>query len=69
MVGSPLTKENPGGRKLYYGVREHAMGSIANGMALHGGVFPVVGTFLVFADYMRPSIRMAALSKAKLTNP
>ena len=40
MVGSPLTKENPGGRKLYYGVREHAMGSIANGMALHGGVFP-----------------------------
>ena len=66
MVGSPLTKENPGGRKLYYGVREHAMGSIANGMALHGGVFPVVGTFLVFADYMRPSVRMAALSKAKV---
>jgi transketolase len=42
------------------------MGSIANGMALHGGVVPVVGTFLVFADYMRPSVRMAALSSAKV---
>ncbi len=62
----PMTPSNPGGRKLYYGVREHGMGSIANGMALHGGVIPVVGTFLVFADYMRPSVRMAALSSAKV---
>lgn len=61
-----LTPSQPEGRKLYYGVREHAMGGIANGMALHGGVLPVVGTFLVFADYMRPSVRMAALSKANV---
>jgi transketolase len=61
-----LTAATPGGRKLYYGVREHAMGSVANGMALHGGVLPVVGTFLVFADYMRPAVRMAALSHAKV---
>ena len=65
IASQAMTASNPGGRKLYYGVREHAMGSIANGMALHGGVRPVVGTFLVFADYMRPSVRMAALSRAK----
>lgn len=65
IASQAMTASNPGGRKLYYGVREHAMGSIANGMALHGGVIPVVGTFLVFADYMRPSVRMAALSRAK----
>lgn len=57
---------NPGGRQLYYGIREHAMGSIMNGLALHGGVLPVAGTFLVFADYMRPAIRMAALTGAKV---
>ena len=57
-----LSAANPGGRKLFYGVREHAMGAIANGMALHGGVLPVVGTFLVFSDYMRPAVRLAALS-------
>ncbi len=55
-----------GGRQIYFGVREHAMGAIANGMALHGGAIPVVGTFLVFADYMRPAVRLAALSKAKV---
>ncbi len=60
-----LSAANPGGRKLFYGVREHAMGAIANGMALHGGVLPVVGTFLVFSDYMRPAVRLAALSGAK----
>ena len=60
-----LTAENPAGRKLFYGVREHAMGAVANGMALHGGVLPVVGTFLVFSDYMRPAVRLAALSEAK----
>ena len=63
---APMSASCPEGRKLYFGVREHAMGSVANGMALHGGVFPVVGTFLVFADYMRPAVRMAALSSAKV---
>jgi transketolase len=52
------------GPNLHFGVREHAMGGIANGMALHGGVRPFCGTFLVFSDYMRPSIRIAALSHA-----
>lgn len=66
IASEPMTATNPDGRKLYYGVREHGMGSIANGMALHGGLLPVVGTFLVFADYMRPSVRMAALSSAKV---
>lgn len=56
---------DPGGRQIYFGVREHAMGAIANGMALHGGAIPVVGTFLVFADYMRGAVRLAALSHAK----
>ena len=49
------------GRNIHYGVREHAMGAIMNGMALHGGVIPFGGTFFVFSDYMRPSIRLAAL--------
>jgi len=50
-----------GGHNLHYGVREHAMGSIANGMALHGGVIPYASTFLIFSDYMRPPMRLAAL--------
>jgi transketolase len=49
------------GRNLHFGVREHGMGSLANGMALHGGIRPYVGTFLVFSDYMRPAVRLAAL--------
>lgn len=49
------------GRNLRFGVREHGMGSILNGMALHGGVIPYGGTFLIFSDYMRPAIRLAAL--------
>jgi transketolase len=49
------------GRNVHYGIREHAMGAAMNGMALHGGVIPFAGTFLVFADYMRPAIRLAAL--------
>lgn len=53
---------SPGGRNFHFGVREHAMGSILNGMALHEGVIPYGGTFLVFSDYMRPAIRVAALS-------
>jgi len=56
-----LTRDNPGGRYLHYGVREHAMVAAMNGMALHGGVVPFGGTFLVFTDYCRPSIRLAAL--------
>jgi len=54
------------GRNFRFGVREHAMGSISNGMALHGGVIPYCGTFLVFSDYMRPAIRMAALMGLKV---
>jgi transketolase len=50
-----------GGRNLHFGVREHAMGGILNGLALHGGIRPYGGTFLVFSDYMRPSIRLAAI--------
>jgi len=52
---------NPGGRNIRFGVREHGMGSIVNGMALHGGVIPYGATFLIFSDYMRASLRLAAL--------
>jgi transketolase len=51
------------GRNLHFGVREHAMGAIANGMAAHGGVIPYGATFLIFSDYMRPVIRLAALAR------
>ncbi|HPQ44567.1 MAG TPA: transketolase [Syntrophales bacterium] len=54
------------GRNVHFGVREHAMTAIANGMALHGGIVPFVGTFFVFSDYMRPSIRLAALMGARV---
>lgn len=54
--------DTPQGRNLHFGVREHAMGAVVNGMALHGGVIPYGGTFLVFSDYMRPAIRLSALS-------
>lgn len=54
--------DNYAGRNIYYGVREHAMGAAMNGMALHGGVIPFGGTFLIFSDYCRPAIRIAALS-------
>jgi transketolase len=50
-----------GGRNVHFGVREHAMGAIASGLALHGGIRPFTATFLMFADYMRPSIRLASL--------
>jgi transketolase len=56
------SKGDPGGRLLYFGVREHAMGTVLNGMALHGGVLPFGGTFFCFSDYMRPAVRLAALS-------
>ncbi len=53
--------ETPAGRNIRFGVREHTMGGMLNGMALHGGVIPYGGTFLIFSDYMRPSVRLAAL--------
>ena len=56
-------KDNYAGRNIRFGVREHAMGAIMSGMFLHGGIRPYCGTFLVFADYMRPAIRVAALMK------
>lgn len=56
-----LTAENYGGRYVYYGVREHGMAAAMNGMALHKGVIPYGGTFMVFTDYCRPSIRLSAL--------
>lgn len=54
------------GRNIHYGVREHAMGAIMNGMALHGGLLPFGGTFLIFCNYMQPAIRMAALMKLQV---
>jgi transketolase len=64
------TKMFPGnsyGRTLHFGIREHAMGAILNGIALHGGTRPYGGTFLTFSDYMRPSVRLAALMKLPVT--
>ncbi len=56
--------EDPGGDQIHYGIREHAMGAAMTGMARHGGVLPVGGTFFVFSDYMRPAVRLAALSES-----
>jgi transketolase len=61
--GAPV---NYSGRVLHFGVREHAMGSIATGMSLYGTFIPYVGTFLIFSDYMRPSIRLASLSQVQV---
>jgi transketolase len=58
--------DHPGATQLFYGVREHAMGAMMTGMARHGGVLPVGGTFFVFSDYMRPAVRLAAMSGAKV---
>jgi transketolase len=58
----PFQKASRGGRNLHFGVREHAMGAIVNGMALYPGVIPYGATFLVFSDYMRPAIRISAIS-------
>jgi transketolase len=55
---------NPGGSLVHYGIREHAMGAVMTGMASHGGIIPVGGTFFVFSDYMRGAVRVAALSRA-----
>jgi transketolase len=62
----PQSASSPAGRQVYFGVREHAMGSALVGMALHGGVLPAGGTFFVFLDYMRPPVRLAAMSRAKV---
>jgi transketolase len=58
--------EHPEGRAIAFGVREHGMGGLMNGMSLHGGVIPIGGTFFTFSDYMRGSVRLAALSEAKV---
>ena len=59
-----FSPELPSGRNMHFGVREHAMGAISNGMALHGGIIPYAATFLIFSDYLRPAIRVGALSQA-----
>jgi transketolase len=60
----PLTKDDYSGRYIYYGIREFGMAAAMNGMALHGGVIPYGGTFLVFSDYCRPAVRLSALQNA-----
>ena len=64
----PLTAENYAGRYIYYGIREFGMAAAMNGMALHGGILPYGGTFLVFSDYSRPAIRLGALMGAKVVH-
>jgi transketolase len=64
--GGVFEAGNPAGRNIRFGVREHAMGGIANGISLYGGFIPYVGTFLTFSDYMRGSVRLAALSCRKV---
>ncbi len=63
---APLTRDNYGGRYIYYGIREFGMAAAMNGMALHGGIIPYGGTFLVFADYCRAAIRLSALQRARV---
>jgi transketolase len=62
----PLTKDDYSGRYIYYGIREFGMAAAMNGMALHGGVIPYGGTFLVFSDYCRPAIRLSALQGVRV---
>lgn len=61
----PLTKDDYSGRYIYYGIREFGMAAAMNGMALHGGIIPYGGTFLVFSDYCRPAIRLSALQNVR----
>ena len=63
---NPLTKEDYSGRYIYYGIREFGMAAAMNGMALHGGVIPYGGTFLIFSDYCRPAIRLSALQGVRV---
>ena len=65
--GGDLLAGAPDGRVIHFGVREHGMGGILNGLALHGGIRPFAGTFLIFSDYMRPAIRLAALMGVPVT--
>lgn len=65
-VTKALTKDDYSGRYIYYGIREFGMAAAMNGMALHGGVVPYGGTFLVFSDYCRPAIRLSALQQARV---
>ena len=65
-IAGIYTATQRSGRNFHFGIREHAMGSVMNGMALHGGIIPYGGTFLVFADYMRPAIRLAALMRQQV---
>jgi transketolase len=60
--GGDFSRSNPKGRNFHFGIREHGMGAICNGIAYHGGLRPYCATFLVFSDYMRPSIRIAAIA-------
>lgn len=60
-----FTPANPAGRNIHFGVREHAMGAIANGLAAHGGILPFTATFFNFLDYMKPAVRIAALNKSR----
>ena len=64
---SLLKGASPYGRNIFFGIREHAMGAILNGMALHGGLRPYAGTFLVFSDYMRGAVRLSALMNLPVT--
>ncbi|MFB7760397.1 transketolase [Streptomyces xiamenensis] len=66
-AGNPLPEADPYGRTVHFGIREHAMGSAMNGIALHGNTRVYGGTFLVFSDYMRPAVRLAALMQAPVT--
>ncbi|HKK20801.1 MAG TPA: transketolase [candidate division Zixibacteria bacterium] len=66
--GSSGNGWNYAGRNIHFGVREHAMGSTANGMAAHGGVIPYTATFMTFSDYMRPAFRLASLMKLHVIN-
>ncbi len=64
--GGAFSPDSPAGRNVHFGIREHAMGAIANGLAYDGLFLPFVGTFLQFADYMRPAVRLAALSRLQV---
>jgi len=61
-----LERATPNGRNMHFGIREHAMGAVLNGMALHGGIRPFGATFLIFSDYMRPPMRLAAMMRQRV---
>jgi len=67
VTGAPsFEPETPAGRNFHFGIREHGMGAIMNGMALHGGIIPYGATFLIFSDYMRPPMRLASMMRQRL---